>query len=553
MTTVALGVLAVGAVADAVTRHVPQLVADRFASRLFAKDASLWGPAAEPESAVRLSWVTLGRTSRPLVGEVAALRDHLAGQGVDHVVLCGMGGSSLAPEVICATAGVPLTVLDSSNPDTVRAALTESLDRTVVVVSSKSGSTIETDSQRRAYEAAFTRAGIDPTQRIVIVTDPDSPLDKNARAAGYRVINADPDVGGRYSALTAFGLVPSGLAGVDLEQLLDEAESVADLLSDDDEANPALRLGAVMAGTEPLRDKLVLVDDRSWITGFADWAEQLIAESTGKNGTGVLPVVVQGDSDNPDPEVLSLARDITVARLVDDAADVGDFADTSADPSRSVVRVSGSLGAQLLLWEVATAVAGRILGINPFDQPDVESAKNAARGLLEASSVKPDPAAFTDGAIEVRSLGGDWLGDAKTVASALDSLFSVLDPQHGYVAIMAYLDRLGDAPLAEARRAIAGRTKRPTTFGWGPRFLHSTGQYHKGGPATGVYLQITAAPQEDLAIPGREFTFGDFISAQAGGDAQVLADHGRPVLRLHLTDHDAGLAQLIRTLVNESQ
>jgi len=547
MTTVALGVLAVGPAADAVTRHVPQLVADRFASRLFAKDASLWGPAAESESAVRLSWVALGRTSRPLVGEVAALRDHLAGQGVDHVVLCGMGGSSLAPEVICATAGVPLTVLDSSNPDTVRAALAESLDRTVVVVSSKSGSTIETDSQRRAYEAAFTRAGIDPTQRIVIVTDPDSPLDKNARAAGYRVINADPDVGGRYSALTAFGLVPSGLAGVDLEQLLDEAESVADLLSDDDEANPALRLGAVMAGTEPLRDKLVLVDDRSWITGFADWAEQLIAESTGKNGTGVLPVVVQGDSDNPDPEVLSLAGDITVARLVDDVAD------TTTDPSRSEVRVSGSLGAQLLLWEVATAVAGRILGINPFDQPDVESAKNAARGLLEATSVKPDPAAFKDGAIEVRSLGGDWLGDAKTVAGALDSLFSVLDPQHGYVAIMAYLDRLGDAPLSGARRAVADRTKRPTTFGWGPRFLHSTGQYHKGGPATGVYLQVTTAPQEDLAIPGREFTFGDFISAQAGGDAQVLADHGRPVLRLHLTDHDAGLAQLIRTLVNESQ
>jgi len=550
MTTVALGVLASGPAADAVTRHVPQLVADRFASRLFAKDASLWGPAAESESAVRLSWVTLGRTSRPLVGEVAALRDHLAEQGVDHVVLCGMGGSSLAPEVICATAGVELMVLDSSQPDAVRAALAERLDRTVVVVSSKSGSTIETDSQRRAYEAAFTRAGIDPTQRIVIVTDPDSPLDKNARAAGYRVINADPNVGGRYSALTAFGLVPSGLAGVDLDQLLDEAESVADLLSADDEANPALRLGAVMAGTEPLRDKLVLVDDRSWITGFADWAEQLIAESTGKNGTGVLPVVVQADSDNPDPEVLFPAGDITVARLVADVADVA--TDTATDPSRSEVRVSGSLGAQLLLWEVATAAAGRILGINPFDQPDVESAKNAARGLLEATSVKPDPAAFTDGAIEVRTLGGDWLGEAKTVASALDSLLAGLDPQHGYVAIMAYLDRLADAPLAGTRRVIAVRTKRPTTFGWGPRFLHSTGQYHKGGPATGVYLQITTEPHEDLAIPGREFTFGDFISAQAGGDAQVLADHGRPVLRLHLTDHDAGLAQLIAMFEEES-
>ena len=554
MTKVALGVLASGPAADAVARHVPQLVADDFASRLFAQDATLWGPEAESEAAVRLAWVKLGRTSRPLVGEVAALRDHLVGQGLDHVVLCGMGGSSLAPEVICATAGVELTVLDSTHPDQVRRALADRLDRAVVVVSSKSGSTIETDSQRRAYEHAFTRSGIDPVQRMVIVTDPGSPLDKDARAAGYRVINAEPNVGGRYSALTAFGLVPSGLAGVDIEQLLDEAESVADLLADDDEANPALRLAAAMAGTEPLRDKLVLVDDRPWETGFADWAEQLIAESTGKNGTGVLPVVAQGNPDAPEPEVSSPAPDVTLARLVDDVAGDDDAAETDetdltiADLARSEVQVSGSLGAQILLWEVATAGAGRILGINPFDQPDVESAKKAARRLLEAADAKPDPAAFTEGAIDVRALGGDWLGGARTVAGALDALLSQLDPQRGYVAIMAYLDRLADAPLAGARRVIASSTQRPTTFGWGPRFLHSTGQYHKGGPPTGVFLQITATPYEDLAIPGREFTFGDFIKAQAGGDAQVLADHGRPVLRLHLTDHDAGLAQLAPAL-----
>ena len=557
MTNVALGVLASGPAADAVTRHVPQLVADSFASRLFAKDPTLWGPDAQSESAVRLSWVALGRTSRPLLGEVAALRGHLAENGVDHVVLCGMGGSSLAPEVICATAGVELTVLDSSNPDSVRTALTDRLHRAVVVVSSKSGSTVETDSQRRAFKDAFTRAGIDPTQRIVIVTDPGSPLDKDARTDGYRVINADPNVGGRYSALTAFGLVPSGLAGVDLEQLLDEAESVADLLAEDDEANPALRLGAAMAGTQPLRDKLVLVDDGSGKPGFADWAEQLIAESTGKKGTGVLPVVVQDDQD---PEVHSPAAEITVARLVadvagiddDDATDDDDAA-TGTDPSRSEIKVSGSLGAQLLLWEVATATAGRILGINPFDQPDVESAKKATRGLLDATDTKPDPAAFTDGAIEVRALAGDWLAGATTVVSAVDSLLSQLDPQRGYVSIMAYLDRLGDATLAGARRTIANRAGAPTTFGWGPRFLHSTGQYHKGGPATGIYLQITTAPHQDLAIPGRNFTFGDFITAQAGGDAQVLADRGRPVLRLHLTDHDAGLAQLRLALGLDSQ
>jgi glucose-6-phosphate isomerase len=357
--------------------------------------------------------------------------------------------------------------------------------------------------------------------------------------------------------------VPSGLAGADLEQLLDEAESVADLLADDDAANPGLRLGAAMAGTIPLRDKLVLADEGSGLPGFADWAEQLIAESTGKQGTGILPVVVQGGQNtglsqpsqgtqgSQDFEVRSPGGDITIARLVEEVDDEVADDDTAyaGGPSRSEVQVSGSLGAQLLLWQVATVVAGRILGINPFDQPDVESAKKATRGLLEAAAADTnlsDPPAFTDGAIEVRALGGSWLGDGKSVASAVDSLLAQPSGQggHGYVAVMAYLDRLTDAPLAGARRTIADRSKAPTTFGWGPRFLHSTGQYHKGGPANGVYLQITAAPQQDLAIPGRDFTFGDFITAQAGGDAQVLADRGRPVLRLHLTDHDAGLAQL---------
>ncbi len=545
----ALSVSATGPAADAVVHAVPQLVEAGFASKLFAQDATLWGPEAESESAKRLSWVSLPRSSRPLVGEVAALRDHLAGKGLDHVVLCGMGGSSLAPEVICATEGKPLVVLDSSDPDYVRAALKDQLERTIVVVSSKSGSTVETDSQRRAYEGAFRDAGIDPTERIVIVTDPGSPLDQQSREAGYRVINADPAVGGRYSALTAFGLVPSGLAGVDIEALLDDAESVSDLLAADDDANPALRLGAAIGATTPLRDKLVLVEDGSGIVGFADWAEQLIAESTGKNGTGILPVVVQGDDD---PEVHSPAADVTVARLVGADAEDGPAGASGAevDAHRSEVRVGGSLGAQMLMWEVAVAAAGRLLGINPFDQPDVESAKAAARELLDKGTSTAAAPAATDGAVEIRTMGGDgdWLGGATTIAGALDALFAQLDPNQGYVAVMAYLDRLEDASLAHCRRAIALRTERPTTFGWGPRFLHSTGQFHKGGPAVGVYLQITTAPHEDLSIPGREFTFGDFIAAQAGGDAAVLADHGRPVLQLHLTDHDAGLAQVERIL-----
>lgn len=542
----ALGVVASGPAADAIAVRVPELAGEGFASRLFEQDPTLWGPDAEEEASIRLSWVGLPRSSRPLVGEIAALREHFRSEGVDRVVLCGMGGSSLAPEVICATAGVPLVVLDSSHPDMVRSAMVD-LERTVVVVSSKSGSTVETDSQRRAFEAAFSEAGIDPTSRIVVVTDPDSPLDQESRRAGYRVVNADPHVGGRYSALTAFGLVPSGLAGADVEALLDDAEAVSDVLAADDEANPALRLGAAMAGTTPLRDKLVLVDDGSGIVGLPDWTEQLIAESTGKRGTGILPVVVQEEEEW---EVEWPPRDVTVLRLKGEGEDP-DSPDELIQPDRSDIEVTGSLGAQLLLWEVATAVAGRLLGINPFDQPDVESAKKAARGLLEEKGGATQPAAFTDGAVEVRALGNGWLGDAHTLAEAVDALLGRLRP-NGYVAVMAYLDRLADAPLADVRPKLAAHVERPVTFGWGPRFLHSTGQFHKGGPDIGVHLQITAEPHQDLEVPGRDFTFGEFIAAQAAGDAQVLAETGRPVLRLHLTDHDAGLRQVVGVLTRHT-
>jgi glucose-6-phosphate isomerase len=538
-----LSISATGAAADAIARHVPGLVGDKFASRLFGKDATLWGEDAESEAGIRLGWTGLHRTSRPLLGEIAALREELRDEGADHVVLCGMGGSSLAPEVICATAGVELTVLDSSDPSQVAAALADRLERTVVVVSSKSGSTVETDSQRRAYVDAFTRAGIDPTRRVVIVTDPGSPLDEQSRADGYRVVNADPQVGGRFSAMTAFGLVPSGLAGADIEALLDEADAVADLLADDDEGNPALRLGAAMSGTDPLRDKLVVVDDGSGLVGFGDWAEQLVAESTGKDGKGILPVVVDDPSD---PEVALPPQDATVVHLTRDADDDEPEPAGAHGTGGSDVTLTGSLGAQMLLWEAATAVAGRLLGINPFDQPDVESAKKAARSMLEGT---PDqtPALFTEGSVEVRSLGGA-ADDAGSLREAVDALLARLDPDRGYVAVMVYLDRLRHADLASARRALAVRTKRPVTFGWGPRFLHSTGQLHKGGPAVGVYLQVTGAAEPDLGVPGRDYTFGRLIAAQAAGDARVLADHGRPVLRVHLTDAEAGVAALQEAL-----
>ncbi len=520
---------ATGAARLAHEQHLPALLEDKVATRIFAKDPTLWGPDAEAEASVRLGWVEAATVSQGLVADILALRDALRADGVSRIVLCGMGGSSLAPEVIAGTAGVELTVLDSTDPEQVAAALADRLAETAIVVSSKSGSTLETDSQRRIFEHAFTEAGLDAKSRIIIVTDPGSPLDKASREAGYRaVFNADPTVGGRYSALTAFGMVPCGLAGVDIQAFLDEAEEAAEVLNEDGEENIGLALGAALGGTSPLRDKIVIAEDGSGIKGFADWAEQLIAESTGKLGTGVLPVVAGPSS----PEATLGAPDVLVVRLV--------AADADVELGENEVAIAGGLPTQMMTWEFATAVAGRLLGINPYDQPDVEAAKVAARGLLDAQP-EPTPAAFTDGAIEVR--GGDWLGGASTAAGAVSALLGELGPD-SYLSVQAYFDRLAYAPLEGVRDQLAALSGRPVTFGWGPRFLHSTGQFHKGGPAIGVFLQVTAASATDLAIPDRPFTFGELISAQAAGDAQVLSEHGRPVLRLHLTDRAAGVRQL---------
>ncbi len=521
-------VAARGGAQRAIEQHVPRLVEQLVASRITAGDASLWGPDAEVEAGKRLGWTQAVSTSRPLVGEIIGLRDQLHDRGITRIVLCGMGGSSLAPEVITRTAGVDLVVLDSTDPSQVRGALSEHLGHTAVVVSSKSGATVETDSQKRSFEGAFRDAGIDPAERIIIVTDPGSPLEKASLDAGYRVFTADPTVGGRYSALTAFGLVPSGLAGVDLDALLDEAEAASLPLAVDSESNPGLRLAAAIAGAEPRRDKLVIVSDGTHVVGLGDWIEQLVAESTGKNGTGILPVVVGTDA----PELSQRADDVQIVRLVADRGATREVNDNE-------IELSGTLGAFLMTWEYATAVAGMMLGINPFDQPDVESAKIAARGLLDARP-EPLPAAFTDRGVEVVAPAA-LIGDARTIGDAVSHLEARV-PSDGYVAVHVYLDRLGHPELEVLRHRIAARTGRPVTFGWGPRFLHSTGQYHKGGPAHGVFLQITGTYADDLTIPDRPYTYGELIAAQAAGDAAVLTEHGAPVLTLRVTDEDALIA-----------
>jgi Phosphoglucose isomerase len=508
---------------------------------LVAKDPTLWGPAAESEASIRLGWVDTFRRSRDLLPRLAELRAEL--DDLDHVVLAGMGGSSLAPEVIARTLGRELTVLDTTDPGQVRAALLDRLDRTVVVVSSKSGSTVETDSHRRAYLQAFLDSGLTAAEagrHFVIVTDPGSPLEAVAIDMGAALILADPDVGGRYSALTAFGLVPTALAGVDVAELLDQAEALFGALGADKD-NPGLALGVALgsAAVNDARDKVALIDDGTGISGLGDWAEQLIAESTGKEGKGILPIVVES------PTTPGAADEDVLTVTTGGALPPGTVPGAGVAPH---VAVSGPLGAQFLAWEYATAVAGRVLGINPFDQPNVTESKDNTKHILR-SGLPPESPSFVDDAIE-------GYGPGTSVADALTQLLNGM-AAGGYLAVMAYLDRFADAPLSQVRALLAtAGGERAVTFGWGPRFLHSTGQYHKGGPQVGSFLQITGAVVEDLPVPSQPYTFGVLQAAQAAGDRQALRQRGRPLLHLHLTNRALGIAQLLgaaRALAEETE
>jgi hypothetical protein len=504
---------------------------------LAAKDATLWGADAAPEASVRLGWLDLPTSSRALLPRLAALRDELVAEGLDRVVLAGMGGSSLAPEVITRTAGVDLVVLDSTDPGQVRAALTD-LERTVVVVSSKSGGTVEPDSSRRAFAAAFAEAGLserEAARRFVAVTDPGTSLAGLAEDSGFRALFlADPDVGGRYSALSAFGLVPSTLAGVDCTDLLDAAERLLPSLASDDD-NPGLVLGAALAGGGVSgRDKVLVAtaEDAGAPAGFADWVEQLVAESTGKSGRGLLPVPLESpDAPGSEPQADSHLVVVGGADVATDAA---------AGP---LTGTSGPLGASFLLWEYAVAVAGRVLRVDPFDQPDVTESKDNTAALLDAGLPDPEPPVLVDGPVQVRADPG-LLGGVADLAGALEALLAVVPPR-GYLAVMAYLDRTADAAAERLRALLARRLAHPVTFGWGPRLLHSTGQLHKGGPQVGAFLQITGAVAQDLAVPGRDYSFATLHAAQALGDARALGDRGRPLVRVHLTDRPAGLARLL--------
>jgi len=480
-------------------------------SRLSKKDSTIWGKGAQAEAAMRLNWIDLPESSRELLPALDAL--YAKHRDRSNVILCGMGGSSLGPEVIAQSFKKKLFILDSTDPDYVRHALNVDLAKTVVVVSSKSGSTIETASQRALFESAFTQASLTPQNHMVIVTDPGSPLDKESRAAGYSVINADPNVGGRFSVLSAFGLVPSALIGVDVSVILDSASDAKSAFLRD----PSLVVDIAYLLAFHAGQYLSYTDDGSAMPGLSDWVEQLVAESTGKNQVGRLPVVIEKAATSPN--VFSIAYSGT-ADLV----------------------VETDLAAQFIIWEWVTALVGAALEIDPFNQPNVTEAKAQTSALLEEwSGLLPTfTAPHTDGAVEI-------FGDGEDVTKALRAFIQGVHPD-GYVAIMAYLDRKDEAKISEIRALLSAKIGKPVTFGWGPRFLHSTGQFHKGGQQNGSFLQITGTPATDIAIPGQVFGFKTLVAAQALGDGKALASRKYPLLRFNLTNRSAGIDQLLEAV-----
>jgi glucose-6-phosphate isomerase len=478
--------------------------------KLAAKDSTIWGAAAQAEASIRLNWIDAPESSRDLLPQLDAVSAKFRNHA--RVVLCGMGGSSLAPEVIAATYRKELFVLDSTDPVYIHRALAGDLRETVVIVGSKSGSTIETASQRALFAEAFRTLNLDPVDHMVIVTDPGSPLDKSARADGYIVVNADPNVGGRFSAITAFGLVPAALIGVDPSVLLDAASDAKKQIL---ETDIAINIAYLISDA----GQYLTYCDSAAAPGLSDWIEQLVAESTGKNEVGRLPVVIENSS----------------------AVTGGDAFSISFSGDADLV-IDGELGEQFFLWEWVTALVGAALEIDPFNQPNVTEAKEATSALLaEWNGVLPE---FTpdavDGAVEIFGAGSD-------LTAALRNFIDEI-PDGGYVAVMAYLDRSGDRDLAKLREIIARKSSRPVTFGWGPRFLHSTGQFHKGGQQNGAFLQITGVTNGDVVIPGATYGFKTLIMAQALGDLRALAKRKYPLLRLHLSDRSAGIAQLLKAV-----
>jgi glucose-6-phosphate isomerase len=482
---------------------------NKISLRISAKDYTIWGENTEAKT--RMGWVDLPTKSRELLPQLDALSAWARSKNLTEIVLCGMGGSSLAPEVIAATYGKRLTILDSTDPAQILNAVPKELAKSVIVIGSKSGSTIETKSHFAFFVDLLTKANLLPADHIVIITDPNTPLDEIARNEGYRVINANPDVGGRFSALSAFGLVPAALIGVDISILLDDAQEA--LLTFNQDKSPASVIAALLfSSTEQIVN---FCDTKSSTPGLSDWIEQLIAESTGKNQVGRLPVVIESAE--------SGINNLTIG-----------FADGDFD-----LIVEATLGEHFILWEWVTSLLCYLLKVDPFNQPNVTEAKDRTSVILTEiteGKFKFEMPVFEDNEIAVYSNRN------------IKNLSDFLQLPLSYFAVMAYLTRGTEDEITKLRSIISNKTNKPTTFGWGPRFLHSTGQFHKGGQQNGAFIQITADSQVDVHIPNQTYSFAQLIMAQALGDAKALTERDLPLIRLHLKNRSAGITKLLTEL-----
>jgi transaldolase/glucose-6-phosphate isomerase len=580
--------LRLGRYAAAAERRLARWQAEGFGKRLWQKDPTLWtSDPRTPEIADRLGWLDLPESMRERLPILRQLGEQARTEGILDAVVLGMGGSSLAPEVFARTfergAGFPrLAVLDSTHPRAV-AELADRLDpaRTLFVVSSKSGTTTEMlsffylfwDRVGRAAAGQPAAAGGSRAaagRHFVAVTDPGTPLGKLARERGFRaLVEAPPDVGGRYSALTPFGLLPAGLAGVDLDDLLARGREMAAACGGEVAAadNPGLRLGAALGElTLAGRDKVTFAATAG-LASFPLWLEQLIAESTGKIGRGIVPVA--GEPLGP-PEAYGDDRFFVGLALGDEDAGLSQrlaALERAGHPvARFRLRAPADLAREMFRWEVAVAAAGAAIGVHPFNQPDVQLAKElAGKAMKELAAAAAGGGGKEAGGAAGTGGGGGRGGESSgSGGSSGGGVVSAADPAAlgdalggwlsgaapgTYLALQAYLapTEAHDAALAALQAELSRRTRFATTLGYGPRFLHSTGQLHKGGPPSGRFLQLVDEPAADLPVPETSYTFGTLIRAQAQGDRQALLQRGRRVLRVDLgADAAAGLANLRR-------
>jgi len=559
-----------GRFSEAWKKEVARLGLTHAIERIFAKDTSLWKSDEAVQRLIRnrLGWCDSVAAMQPQAAAIEQFAGEVKQSGIRDIVLLGMGGSSLAPEVFSlvfpAAEGRRLFVLDSTDPASLHAIeLAVNLQKTLFVVASKSGKTIETLSQFRYFYAAMAKALDGPPGRnFVAITDPGSFLEQQAKEMSFRktFLNA-PDIGGRFSVLSYFGLVPAALWGVDVAALLQAAEAMKEASGANvaAEANPALGLGALLAvAAQNDANKMYLFASPALVS-LGNWIEQLVAESTGKEGKGVLPIA----GEVPGPGGLfadGTAVFITLAG--EEHPEMGSLALELEEDGVPIVRITlekrEDLGAEFFRWELATAVIGASLAINPFDEPNVQESKDNTGRILEQfkkTRVMPssipriaegDIGLFAEGPARNRIF-------TRKIASALRTFFA--DRQPGdYLAILAYVDRNSENSkrLEAMRLKLRNKLKMPVLLGFGPRFLHSIGQFYKGGPAQGMFLQITCADLEEAAIPGEDFSFSQLKMAQGLGDLEALVKRDKPVLRLHLKNGGtAGLA-MVQAMVDEA-